>query len=119
MNGYFNLIPTGSDRIIRLGFAFSFIFAALSLAFILINFSSLPPLLPLFNQLSWGEQRLGTKEQIFIPVAISFGILIINFSFSQFIYQKTPLVARILCGTSVCVSFFAFLFITHTIRLIL
>jgi hypothetical protein len=88
-------------------------------AVILFLFQSLPPFIPLFNQMPWGVARLGTKDQFFIPVFISFFILIINTILANVIYEKMPLISRILCITSLLIAFFVFLFTIRAAQIIL
>ena len=87
--------------------------------YVAISYSSLPPFVPLFNQMPWGEARLSTKEQIFMPIAIVIVITIGNFLLASLLYEKIPLISRILSITIVLVSFFALLFVARTIQLIL
>lgn len=82
-------------------------------------YSKLPPFMPLFNQMSWGVARLGTKEELFIPVFIGFLTLIINAILAAFIYTKMPLISRMLCITSLLISLFVLLFTIRTIQVIL
>jgi hypothetical protein len=80
---------------------------------------SLPPFLPLFNQLSWGEERLGTKIEIFLPVVIAILFLLFNFFLLNYLYEKMPLVARILGITTLLIAIISFIFILQTLHLIL
>lgn len=107
------------DRILLIGFLISFILIILTLIYILIFYKNLPPFVPLFNQLPWGETKLGEKYQIFIPLLITFLIAIINCFLSFAFYKRIPLISRIFCITSSFVSFLTFLFIIRTIHLIL
>lgn len=108
-----------SDRIVLLSFIISAVLLVVHLIIILINFSYLPPFLPMFNQLPWSQARLGVKEQIFIPLIISFLFYIINSVFAFVLYRKMPLVSRILCVTTLFISFCVLLFTTRTIQIVL
>lgn len=92
---------------------------ALSVVFILFYYPNLPPLIPIFNQLPWGEERLGPTAAIFIPILVALLILIINIFIGAFIYKKNPLVSRMLATISLLVSILAFLFIVKTVTLII
>lgn len=107
-----------SDKILFLAFLGGIILISLNLFYILFSYKNLPPLVPLFNQLPWGKARLGFKEQIFLPLVISFLILVGNIFFSSILYKKSALLARMLAITSLLVCFFAFLFVIRTIQLI-
>lgn len=87
--------------------------------FILFSYRLLPPFIPIFNQLPWGEQRLGTTSAIFIPLLIALLILVINAFTSAIAYKKIPLVARMLTATSLLAGILTTLFVVKTIILIL
>lgn len=116
MNALFRYIK--NDKILLIGFSISFILSLLTIFFIVINYTKLPPYIPLFNQLPWGESRLGPQYSIFLPFTFASIILVTNISFSKIIYHKTPLLSRILCITSALISFFVFLFTVRTIYII-
>jgi hypothetical protein len=88
----------------------------IALILIVVFYTKLPPVIPIFQQLPWGYDRLGTKETIFIPLGISLLLFVVNFLFSAMYYERLPLVARMLSTTAFLISFFA---CTITIRLLL
>lgn len=101
------------------GFSISLVIAFLTILFIILNYASLPPLIPIFNQLPWGTQRLTQTPGIFIPI-VCFGIIfLINIIFTSFVYSKNPLIARIVSATTFIISILNFLFIIRTILIIL
>lgn len=106
------------DKITRLGFIGSFVVGLASFVFVLFYYNNLPPFIPVFNQLPWGEQRLGTTIAIFLPILIAFLTLLFNLFFSLLTYMKIPLVSRILAVTSLSVSFLVLLFTVRTVQLI-
>lgn len=106
-----------SDKILFFGFLAALIFIILNLSLVGFFYSQLPPFIPLFNQMPWGEARLGLKEEIFIPVAITFTIFVINLIVSSWLYNKTPLISRIFSITTLLISFFTLLFIIRTVRI--
>jgi hypothetical protein len=114
---FFNDIT--NDKITRLGYLGTFGIMLVSLFFVIFCYNKLPPFIPIFNQLSWGEQRLGATATIFLPILIAFLIFIFNLFLSSIIYGKLPLVSRILAATSLSISILAFLFIVRTIQLVL
>ena len=116
MNAFFKEI--GKDRVILKGFILAFIIVFLAFIYILISFGSFPPYIPLFNQLPWGEQRLGTSIMIFIPLGIPIFIGILNILICSFIYKKSQITSRMLAAASVLIAFLSFLFILRTIQLI-
>lgn len=109
----------GSDKTTRLGFAGSFSIGLIALVFALFYYNSLPPFIPIFNQLPWGEQRLGTISTIFIPISIVFLIFACNLILALLVYEKIPLASRILAISSLTISILVFFFMITTIQLIL
>lgn len=101
------------------GFSISLIITFLTIIFVLLNYGNLPPLIPIFNQLPWGTQRLTQTPGIFIPI-ICFGVIfLINVIFASFVYVKNPLIARIVSATTFIISILSFLFIIRTVLIIL
>ncbi len=116
MNEFFNEVKR--DRVMSGGFFLTFITIFISLIYILINFGSLPPYIPLFNQLPWGDQRLGTSIMIFIPLGVAFFIAACNMLICYFIYKKSQIISRMLAVTNILIAFLSFLFIIRVIVLI-
>jgi len=117
MKGFFKNIT--SDNITQKGFLFCFAIILLASIYAIFYFNSLPPLLPLFNQLPWGEQRLVNTAGIFIPPTVAFLILVINLILSSLVYKKAPLLSRILAITSLLISVLTFLFVIRTVQAVL
>lgn len=116
MNALFKNIR--KDRIIVIGFSLTFFFLFVNILVVLLTLRRLPPFLPLYNQMPWGEARLGTKIELFIPLLLVAAIFLVNLFFSSSIYEKMPLVSRILCLTSLFISSLALFFIARIILLI-
>lgn len=108
-----------NDKTTRLGFAGTFSIGLVTLLFVLFFYNKLPPFIPIFNQLPWGEQRLGTKSTIFLPILIAFLVFVCNLILSSLTYEKMPLVSRILAVTSLTVSVLASLFMIRIIQQLL
>lgn len=94
-------------------------FTIMNVLLCVIYYGSLPPVIPLYNQMPWGQERLGQQEQIFIPVLIPLILLIVNSVVSSAIYSKIPLAARMLSVTVFLSSLFMFLFITRLLLLVI
>lgn len=107
-----------NDKAIALTFLMNGSLIIATLIFILFFYRSLPPFIPIFNQLPWGEQRLGTTITIFVPVLVSLLILVINIITAALTYKKVPLVSRMMAAISFLTSILTFLFIIKTITLI-
>lgn len=108
-----------SDKIFFLSTVGACLLIGLSLLLIGLLYTKLPPFLPLFNQMTWGVARIGTKEQLFIPPFIACITLIANGMLAAYIYEKIPLAARILCIISLLIAFFVVLFTIRTIQIII
>lgn len=101
------------------GFNISLFLTFLTILYILINYTKLPPFVPIFNQLPWGSQRLTSTPGIFIPIVLFGLIFIVNLIFTSFVYPKNPLLARIVAATTLLVAIINFLFIVRTLLIIL
>jgi len=108
-----------SDKIIKWSMITSFILILTQLIYIAFFYFRLPPFLPLFNQLPWGEERLGAKIEIFLPTVIVLSFLLFNFFLLNQLYEKMPLVSRILGITSLLISALSLIFVSQTLYLIL
>lgn len=107
------------DRIVKISYFFSFVLIFLAFLYIIFIYQQLPPLIPVFNQLPWGIQRLGEKVMIFLPFSINLVFFIINIVFSLGIYKKMPLVVRMLSITTLFISFTVLVFLLRTTFLII
>lgn len=116
MNEFFK--EARKDKVISGGFLLALIIIFLTFIYILLNIRSLPSYIPLFNQLPWGEKRLGTTFTIFIPLGIAIFIAIFNAITCSFMYKKSQIISRMLVVSSVLVAFLSFLFIIRTIQLV-
>jgi hypothetical protein len=117
MKGYLKTIA--SDKILRFGTLLSLLLIILSLLYSGIMYNSLPPVLPLYNQMPWGEDRLGMKLELFILPGFAFVILLTNTLLAYAIYERMPLVSRALAITCFLVSLIISIFIFRTIQLVI
>lgn len=108
-----------ADKIIKAGVLGSVVLLLLSTISVLLLYRNYPPYVPLFNQLPWGTERLGDKLLIFIPNAVVLVLLIINMFLARMLYEKMPLVARMIGITTFFISFVTFIFLVRTTLLIL
>ena len=108
-----------ADKIIRWGMTFSLIFFVFGLGLLVLFYLKLPPLVPLFNQLPWGDERLGAKFEFFIPIIITAFFFLFNYLLSRKLYISMPLVSRILGITTLLASLLSFIFVVRTLQLIL
>lgn len=85
-----------ADRVIFYALLLSILGILLQIGVSAFQFLNLPPVIPLFNSLSWGEERLIYKIFLFgVPLFLLF-ILILNLSWAARLYRKNALLARIL-----------------------
>lgn len=107
------------DKIIFYSLAASLGIIFVNTVYLLVLYNKLPPLIPLFNQLPWGVARLGNKQDIFLPLIIAFLSVVGNTVIALFLYEKIPLLSRILTVTSFLVTTFTFLFIVRITLLVI
>jgi hypothetical protein len=107
------------DKTITSAFFMNIFFIVTAIVYILFSYGKLPPLIPIFNQLPWGAQRLGATFTIFIPVLIALLIFAINIFTSASIYKKIPLISRMFAGVSLLIGILTFLFVVRIITLII
>lgn len=81
-------------------------FFTLSLLILILKWPNLPPELPLYYSLPWGEEQLVNPLGLLILPLSSFFIFILNFSLaSLFLGKKEPWLTRILILTATIFSF--------------
>lgn len=116
MKEFFKTIS--SDKILRFGMLFSLCLILLSLLYSGLMYNSLPPVLPLYNQMPWGEDRLGVKLELFILPGLALAVLLLNSLLAYILYDRMPLVSRALAITCFLVSLIISIFIFRTIQLV-
>ena len=117
MNGLIKTIA--ADRITKLGTLVPFGVLLVTLLYLLFIYQQLPPFLPLFNQMAWGEPRLAEKVFVFLPLLIAGIILLSNTIIAGSLYQKVPLLARMISITSFLVSSVTVIFLFRITQLLL
>lgn len=108
-----------TDKIVKWGVILSLSLLILQTIYILVVYSFLPPYLPIFNQMSWGESRLGSKIEIFLPILITVAFVIINMFLITRLYTRMPLASRILSITTLLITILSCIFVTRTLLLII
>jgi len=104
-----------SDKLALRGFFISFLLMLFTVLYILVNYLSLPPFIPIFNQLPWGNDRLASTLGIFIPTIIFGFVFLFNIIFTSIVYNKSPLIARIVAAVTLILAFMNFLFVIKII----
>ena len=117
MNGLIKHLS--SDKTVWWSVIFSLAILVLTLFFVLLFYRALPPVIPIFNQLPWGTERLSTKLALLLPPGVAFVILIINVFMTNLISEKLPVVARMLTITTLLIALLTIVFVFRIIQLIM
>lgn len=107
------------DKTIWWPLIFSLGISIFSAGFIALFYGGLPPLMPIFNQLPWGEARLTVKAGLFIPLVISLGYILVNAIIISSLYERLQILARMLSFTTLLASLLSLVFIFRIVQLIL
>lgn len=75
---------------------------------IILNWSKLPPQIPLYYSKPWGEPMLSSPIGIWLLPAIAFVSIFLNFIVAVFAHKSEIFVARVLVFSSGLVSFISF-----------
>jgi hypothetical protein len=108
-----------SDKIIRLSMSISLALLLVETIYVGLFFMQLPQYLPLFNQMPWGEERLGSRLEIFLPIVVTLLFLIFNFFLLNKLYERMPLMSRILSITTILITALSVIFTIQTLQIIL
>lgn len=117
MNALINCLK--KDKIIGLSILASGCLLFLSLVYIIFVYRYLPNFLPLYNQMPWGAARLGDKWQLFIVPIAAFLTVVLNVLLINLLYNKVPLLARMLGVTSLLLTLLTTIFIFRITQLII
>lgn len=108
-----------ADKIMWWGTVVSTALFVFSLLYLLLFYHRLPTLVPVYNQLPWGPARLGQKFELFVPLLLSLAIFVGNLFFSRFLYERMPLVSRMINVTTILINLLTLIFIVHIVQLII
>lgn len=108
-----------ADRITRTATILSVLLIFITLIYTLLIYAGLPPYIPIFNQLGWGDPRLGENYLIFLPILLSLGVVILNIFLASLAYTAMPLISRIITITSLLVSALTLIFVIRITLLVL
>lgn len=107
-----------ADKITRAALALTIILFVIQAGLLIFSYANLPPLIPIFNQLPWGVERLGTRFSIFLPFSVAIICSATNLILASITYNSMPLVARVMGVTSFLVALLCLIFTLRTILLI-
>lgn len=108
-----------SDKIIFRGTLVSVGILSLHLTTLLIVYRFLPPYVPIYNQLPWGVERLGSRLELFLPFALTVVLLFVNLIIMNLLYEKLPLLSRMLGVTTLLTALLGIIFTLRIIQLIM
>ncbi len=97
------------DSVIRFSVIFSLVFIFLETVLILVFFGKLPPFIPFFNSMPWGESRLAPPNNFLYLFSSFIAVVILDNFLSAVFYKSYPLISRILSVTSLLFVFLGFL----------
>lgn len=107
MKDKFSLIM--NDRLARIAIIVSMLFLVPTVILIMFFYEKLPPYIPLFNSMPWGEQRLFSSNINIIFPLVLIGVFLANTLFSAFVYKEYVLASRLLMLNSLLFFMLGFL----------
>jgi hypothetical protein len=99
-------------------FRWNLVFIIIQVSVLVWKFNSLPPQVPLYYSLPWGELQLASASSLFILPTISIVLLLINHLFSVSLAKTSQLLSRFLVVISSIVSFFFLIALLRIVSLI-
>ena len=108
-----------ADSLIWRGTLITLVILLTSTIYTLFIYHRLPPIIPLFNQLPWGEERLAEKIGIILPLGFTICAVIVNNILATTIQRTLPLVGRLLVITSILLTILLMIFLIKTTLLII
>lgn len=100
-------------------FRWNLIFIFGQLIYLIIRFNDLPPLVPLFFSLSWGEGQLAPASSLFILPTLAIAVLLINNLMAALLLRSLTLLSRLLIIFSLIFSFMSAVSVIRIISLII
>lgn len=100
INKFTNFIKRPLIKRATLAFAAMFIF---SISLIVLKWSELPPEVPLYYSLPWGEKQLGSPWELSILPTLSASIFITNLLITFFLAKDNKLAIKLLIATALFV----------------
>jgi len=107
-----------SDKIIKVSFFASLLLTGISSAIIAVFYTKLPPLIPFYNSMPWGEGRLAPSHFILAFPLLFIAIIVINILVSLRVHNNYMLLSRILSVNALLFIVFGFLAFVQIIFLV-
>lgn len=99
-------------------FRWNLIFIITQIVFLFWKFNLLPPQVPLYYSLPWGESQLTQASLLFLLPTISLILLLINHLFAISLTKISLLLSRLLLSISLVFSFLSLIALFHIVYLI-
>ncbi len=106
------------DNFLKWPVGLSLVCVLTSFLFLAFSWRKLPPLLPLFFSLPWGEEQLTQPKTLIFLLLGVLGLVILNYIFVLLFYSKTTYFSRMLSVSTVIISFMILFAIVHIIWLV-
>lgn len=97
------------DNVIRFSIVSSLFFVFLEIILLILFFRKLPPYIPFFNSMPWGELRLADPKAMLYLFASFIVVIVVNNLVGTILYSPYSLISRILSITSLLFVFLGFL----------
>src|SRR3989344_6739166 len=93
------------DKGVRYALIFSFLVLLVQIILLSFAYFRMPPVIPLFNSLPWGGERLARVQLVVLVPLFLIGITIFNIVLSKRTYRKHALFSRLLAvNTSLAIT---------------
>lgn len=89
------------DPFLRWSLLISLVIEVLSLIALFLSWKKLPPLVPLFYSLPWGEEQLATPLTLLLFLLSGFFISLINLIVAYLVFSRSKFLAHILLAITV------------------
>lgn len=95
------------------------LFTTLSVILIFTSYDRLPPRIPLWLSLPWGDDRLAETYFIFLPVIIAVAVHVINLAVATLVVNKYRIYIQIMMATSVFTVLLSFAAVMKILQLVM
>lgn len=99
-------------------FRWNIFFIISQIGFLFWKFNSLPPQIPLYYSLPWGQSQLAPASSLFILPTISLVLLLINHLFAISLTKTSALLSRLLVVISLIFSLLSLITIFQIVNII-
>lgn len=106
------------EKINSVIFRWTLLFIIIQIIIISVNFSSLPPQIPLYYSRPWGEPQLASATSIILLPSASIFVLVANNLLAVFFLKSVQLLSRLLVVGSLAFSFFSAVAVYQIVNLI-